>query len=442
MDNPQQPVFKEEVAMKLGRTKSAFVAAALIVSVGFTGAVPAASAADPESITVWLMGDARDAWPAALSAANTAFAAAHPNTKVNVEYQTWSDHLTKFDATLAANNVPDVIEFGNTEVTKYAAVGALADLTSYTSSFDNSRTWLKGLKDAGSYNGKLHAVPYYAGSRAVIYRTDMYKAVGATAPKSYAEFLSTGKKLMAKYGKTNKSFSAVHLPGKYWYAAMSFVYDAGGSIAAKNSSGAWAGNLASAKSVAGLNRFKEVSTLLSKADKAGTEAEQWKVMGSSKAAASYSNGWELGLISDPKFGGSVALKSKLAAYPMPSVTKGKYSPAFLGGSNLAVPAKSDAVALGAEWIKHFTSNKAMKYIVVDGGALPNNTALLYLLPPESKPFAEAAKSTWFVPTAKNWVNVEKAQVLQTMLASIASGKKTVLQAAKDADKQITALLKE
>ena len=127
---------------------------------------------------------------------------------------------------------------------------------------------------------------------------------------------------------------------------------------------------------------------------------------------------------------------------MPSVTKGKYSPAFLGGSNLAVPAKSDAVALGAEWIKHFTSNKAMKYIVVDGGALPNNTALLYLLPPESKPFAEAAKSTWFVPTAKNWVNVEKAQVLQTMLASIASGKKTVLQAAKDADKQITALLKE
>lgn len=427
--------------MKLKRTKAALAASALMVSLGVSGAVPAAHAADPESITVWLMGDARDAWPTAVEAANKAFTAAHPNTKVVIEYQTWADHLTKFDATLAANNVPDVIEFGNTEVTKYAAAGALADLSSYKSTFDNNKTWLKGLTDAGSYNGKLYAVPYYAGSRAVIYRTDMYKAVGASVPTSYAEFLANGKKLMAKYGKANKNFSAVHLPGKYWYAAMSFVYDAGGSIAV-NSGGTWKGNLSSAKSIAGLNRFKEVATTLSKADKAGTEAEQWKVMGSGSAAGSYSNGWELGLITDPKFGGDTKLTGKLSAYPMPSVTKGKYSPAFLGGSNLAVPAKSDAVALGAEWIKHFTSNKAMKYIVVDGGALPNNTALLYLLPPENKPFAEAAKSTWFVPTAKNWVNVEKAQVLQTMLSNIASGKKTVVQAAKDADKEITALLKE
>jgi N,N'-diacetylchitobiose transport system substrate-binding protein len=427
--------------MKLRRTKSALIATALMVSVGVTGTVPAANAADPDSITVWLMGDARDAWPTAVSAANAAFAAKHPNTKVNIEYQTWADHLTKFDATLAANNVPDVIEFGNTEVTKYAAAGALADLTSYKSGFDGNRTWLKGLTDAGSYKGKLYAIPYYAGSRAVIYRTDHYKAVGAKVPTSYAEFLATGKKLMAKYGKTDKSYSAIHLPGKYWYAAMSFVYDAGGSIA-ELKNGQWQGNLSSAKSIAGLNRFKEVATSLSKADKAGTEAEQWKVMGSGKASGSYSNGWELGLISDPAFGGSTSLKGKLAAYPMPSVTKGRYSPAFLGGSNLAVPAKSDAVELGAEWIKYFLSSKSMKYIVVEGGALPNTTSLLYLLPPENKAFAESAKSTWFVPTAKNWVNVEKAQVLQTMLSSIASGKKSVTQAAKDADKEITALLAE
>lgn len=427
--------------MKLRRTKTAIIASALMVSVGITGTVPAANAADPESITVWLMGDARDAWPTAVAAANTAFAVKYPNTKVNIEYQTWADHLTKFDATLAANNVPDVIEFGNTEVTKYAAAGALADLTSYKSGFDNNKTWLKGLTDAGSYNGKLYAVPYYAGSRAVIYRTDLYKAVGAKAPTTYKEFFDTGKKLMKKYGKTDKNFSAVHLPGKYWYAAMSFVYDAGGSIATKKN-GQWVGNLSSVKSISGLNRYKEVVTTLSRADKAGTEAEQWKVMGSGKAASSYSNGWELGLISDPAFGGSTTLKSKLSAYPMPSFQKGRYAPAFLGGSNLAVPAKSDAVALGAEWIKHFTSNKAMKYIVVDGGALPNNTSLLYLLPPENKAFAEAAKSTWFVPTSKNWVNVEKAQILQTMLSAIASGKKTVVQAAKDADKEITALLKE
>jgi N,N'-diacetylchitobiose transport system substrate-binding protein len=303
---------------------------------------------------------------------------------------------------------------------------------------DNSKTWLKGLTDAGSYNGKLYAVPYYAGSRAVIYRTDMYKAVGAKIPTSYAEFLATSKKVQAKYGASNKNFSAIHMPGKYWYAAMSFVYDAKGSIAKKNSAGKWVGNLSSPESIAGLNRFKEITSTITKANKSGTEAEQWNVMASSGAGASYSNGWELGLAS----GGNAKLASKLSAYPMPSVTKGKYAPAFLGGSNLAVPAKSDAVALGAEWIKHYVSAKSMTYIVTEGGALPNNTALLYLVPPANKAFAEAAKSTWFVPAAKNWVNVEKAQVLQTMLSNIATGKKTVAVAAAEADKEITKLLTE
>ena len=428
--------------MKLrGKRTAVAVASALIASLSVVGVAPAANSADPSTITVWMMGD-YESWPGAVTMANAEFKKKYPNTTVIIEKQTWADHLTKFEATLASNSVPDVIEFGNTEVTKYAAAGALADLTSYKAGMDNSKTWLKGLTDAGSYNGKLYAVPYYAGSRAIIYRTDMYKAVGAGVPTSYAELLATSKKIQAKYGASNKNFSAIHMPGKYWYAAMSFVYDAGGSIAKKNSAGEWVGNLASPQSIAGLNRFKEIVTTVSKSNKSGTEAEQWKVMGSSSAAVSYSNGWELGLISNTAFGGDPKLATKLKAYPMPSVTKGKYAPAFLGGSNLAVPAKSDAVALGAEWIKHYVSAKAMTYIVTEGGALPNNTSLLYLVPPANKAFAEAAKSTWFVPTAKNWVNVEKAQVLQTMLSNIATGKKTVAAAAAEADKEITKLLTE
>jgi N,N'-diacetylchitobiose transport system substrate-binding protein len=424
--------------MKLrGKRTAVAVASALIASLSVVGVAPAANSADPSSITVWMMGD-YESWPGAVTMANKEFNKKYPNTTVVIEKQTWADHLTKFEATLASNNVPDVIEFGNTEVTKYAAAGALADLTSYKAGMDNSKTWLKGLTDAGSYNGKLYAVPYYAGSRAVIYRTDMYKAVGAKIPTSYAEFLATSKKVQAKYGASNKNFSAIHMPGKYWYAAMSFVYDAKGSIAKKNSAGKWVGNLSSPQSIAGLNRFKEITSTITKANKSGTEAEQWNVMASSGAGASYSNGWELGLAS----GGNAKLASKLSAYPMPSVTKGKYAPAFLGGSNLAVPAKSDAVALGAEWIKHYVSAKSMTYIVTEGGALPNNTALLYLVPPANKAFAEAAKSTWFVPAAKNWVNVEKAQVLQTMLSNIATGKKTVAVAAAEADKEITRLLTE
>jgi N,N'-diacetylchitobiose transport system substrate-binding protein len=65
-----------------------------------------------------------------VAAANTAFEASHPGWTVNVDYQQWSDHLAKFDATIAGNDTPDVIEMGNTEMTKYMAEGAFANLGS------------------------------------------------------------------------------------------------------------------------------------------------------------------------------------------------------------------------------------------------------------------------------------------------------------------------
>ena len=46
-----------------------------------------------------------------------------PASDVNVQYQNWGTHLGKFDATLAGGNTPDVIEMGNTEMTKYMAAG-------------------------------------------------------------------------------------------------------------------------------------------------------------------------------------------------------------------------------------------------------------------------------------------------------------------------------
>ena len=78
------------------------------------------------SITVWLQVDAQSGWPGVVAAANQQFQSDHPGATVNVQYQNWSDHLQKFDATLAGGGGPDVIEMGNTEMTKYMAAGAFA----------------------------------------------------------------------------------------------------------------------------------------------------------------------------------------------------------------------------------------------------------------------------------------------------------------------------
>ena len=138
-------------------------------------------------ITVWLQVDAQSGWPNLVAAANAQFQSKHPGANVDVQYQTWGDHLSKFDATLAGGNTPDVIEMGNTEMTKYMAAGAFANLSSQKGSFPNSKNWLKGLAASGIYNGKTYGVPYYAGSRVVTYRSDLFRKAaceGADEPRA------------------------------------------------------------------------------------------------------------------------------------------------------------------------------------------------------------------------------------------------------------------
>src|SRR5262249_14120006 len=145
-----------------------FVALAALVFAIAAGGVSGATKA--KSITVWLQEDAKAAnWAPIVSAANAAFEKSTGAT-VNVQYQSWCCNLQKFDATLAAGNTPDVIELGNTQMTKYMAAGAFQDLTADKASFPNSNTWLSGLLASSRYNGKLYGVPYYAGSRVVTYR--------------------------------------------------------------------------------------------------------------------------------------------------------------------------------------------------------------------------------------------------------------------------------
>src|SRR5438270_12854978 len=179
------------VALCLAAVSAAAIAA------GTMGATKKATAS---SITVWLQVDAQSAWPQSVALANDAFAKQHPDVTVNVQYQTWDTHLQKFDATLAGGNTPDVIEMGNTEMTKYMAAGAFQDLTSAKGSFDNSSTWLEGLAASGRYNGKVFGVPYYAGSRVVTYRTDLYKKAGLKTPTTLAAFTAVAKTLNAKFG--------------------------------------------------------------------------------------------------------------------------------------------------------------------------------------------------------------------------------------------------
>jgi N,N'-diacetylchitobiose transport system substrate-binding protein len=239
------------------------------------------------------------------------------------------------------------------------------------------------------------------------------------------------------------------MPGAYWYAAMAWVYGEGGQIATKGSDGKWKGTLSDAKSSAGLQKWADLVKNYSKGDPTKDENDQDAIYAQGKSAFLYGNGWEVDAVQtqkkDPNDPNSAkvdtAVKGKVASVPLPGASAGQGLPSFLGGSAIAVTGKSKESALAQEWVKIFTDTTSQEGLIAKG-ALPNATSLLDKAAAfkGNEATALAAKNSWFVPMAPKWADVESNNVLQQALRDIATGKKTVPDAAAWADSQITKLL--
>ena len=398
-----------------------------------------------KTIKVWLMVDAESSWKNVVDDASARFTAA-TKAQVKVEYQQWSNRFTRLDTAMAGTDGPDVVELGNTDMPKYVFNGAFAQIDK--SRFENSSTWLTGLADPCTLDGKVYCVPYYAGARVLIYRTDLLQKSGLQPPTTYADLVSD----MAKIKTDNASdpnFATFYMPGAYWYAAMAWVYGEGGQIATKGSDGKWTGTLESSNAVAGLQKWADLVKTYSKGDPTKDENDQDAIFSQGHSAFLYGNGWEVGAVQsqhkDPNDANSpmvdTAVKGKVASVPLPGASAGKGLPTFLGGSAIGVSGKSQNKALAQEWVKYFTDTTAQKGLIAKG-ALPNATALLdqAAAVKGNEATALAAKNSWFVPMAPKWADVESNNVLQQMLRDIATGKKSVADAAKAADTQISTLL--
>jgi N,N'-diacetylchitobiose transport system substrate-binding protein len=408
----------------------AVVAAAIALSVVAATAAASGKQATAHTLTVWLQVDAQNGWPQVVNAANNAFENSHSGWNVNVQYQNWGDHLQKFDATIAANNTPDVIEMGNTEMTKYMAAGAFANLSASKGQFDNSGHWLAGLKKSSMFNGKLYGVPYYAGSRLVTYRTDLFKKAGVKkAPGSLKKFEADLASVKSK--NHSKGFSPFYMAGTDWYSALSFVYDYGGSIA-KLSHGKWHGTLASKKSIAGLKAYR--TFFRSTAPKSASKLNEanpapYTVFSQNRTSAIFGPGW-FSCCTGKKY------TKVTGQFVMPSHKAGQSMPGFLGGSDLAVPGQSNSQAEARAWIAAFT-NTANEKALQAVGNIPNATNLL-----NGTVNDRAAKASWFVPTAKHWVDVENGNILRTMLGQILTGQLSVKKAAQTASANIAYTLNQ
>ena len=434
------------------RTAAVLAAAALLVlsacggDAGSTAEGDDSPAAVPrtrgegETLTVWVMDG--DYTEATLNAVNSRFTEA-TGAEVDLQIQQWEGITTKISTALSTSNAPDVLDIGNTQAPGYAANGGLLDLTRYRDDLRQGRTWLGGLEEPATVDGRLYAVPGFAGARAVIYNKKTWAAAGITqVPTTYEELTAALDKL--RTANPAADFSPFYLPGQYWFAGMQWIWDAGGEIAT-NDGGTWKGGFSSAAAQKGLTGFKAFQNTYSTAASRNLDTlqpDQTQLFADGKTATILATSGSIGLIQ--KANPSIKL-ADLGTFPFPG-TSGKAQPVMLGGSVWGIATKSDDPELALQWVKIAASPEVQdEYVFGNDGWIPNSVEGIKAaqsagLSEQQQGFFAGALSSKATPAAAQWPTLEGDKSINQIFAAVVSGSKSPAAAGKDFDSHLESTL--
>jgi N,N'-diacetylchitobiose transport system substrate-binding protein len=385
-------------------------------------------------LVVWLNGAATP--PAARDWLKTTFEDQNPGSTLTIEQQEWEGLVERLTTALtSADQTPDVVEVGNTQAPTFTTVGAFSDLSDDLADLGGDDL-LTGFVDGATVDGKTFAVPYYAGSTYVFYRKDLFEQAGVDGvPTTMEEFDDAAVKLKAESGKAD--FSGYWLPGKDWRDGAALLWDAGGEFAEPDGDG-WKGTLSSSESIAGLQAFQDLYKSASGAPADANEADPVTPFCAGKIGMMSRPGWVYGMLTDPK-SGCPKLAEQVGVFALPG-TDGEPAPVLLGGSDIAVSAKSPNQDLSRKVVALMLSDE-YQTILAEAGLTPARQSFASKLGDDE--FAQAtvaaASNAKLTPAAAAWATVEGKFILEDLFSEIAQGG-DVKELAAEADDQITAEL--
>lgn len=385
-------------------------------------------------IRVWLNGtdtpqEARD-W------LKKTFEDQNPGSTLTIEEQQWDGLVEKLTTALSSSSdTPDVVEVGNTQAPTFTEAGAFTDLTDDLDSLGGSDL-LQGFVDGATADGKTYAVPYYAGSKFVFYRKDLFAKASLKVPTTMDEFVQAAIDLK-KANPTPKNFSGFWLPGQDWRNGVAFLWDKGGDLATEDG-GTWKGALESPESQAGLAVVQKLFQQASGAAKDGNEADPATPFCHNEVGMLSAPGWVKGLIEDPKSGCPDMMKN-VGVFALPG-SDGKPAPVLLGGSDIAIAAKSKHQALAKKAVALMLSDD-YQTILGKAGLTPAKTSLASVLGTDeiAQATIAAASNARLTPAASGWASVESSRILEDLFVGIATGG-DIAGLAKDADAKMDAKL--
>ncbi len=144
-------------------------------------------------------------------------------------------------------------------------------------------------------------MPYYAGARIVIYRKDLFEAAGIDVPTTLDEFLAAGVALKEANADV-PNFSGIYLPGRNWYAVLSFLWENGGDIATQEGDAVGRRSSTRPGRSPGLEYFKQVFDTANAAPADGDDANDYIAFCNGEVGMMPAPGWKPGQIINPDDG--------------------------------------------------------------------------------------------------------------------------------------------
>ncbi|OXM62065.1 extracellular solute-binding protein [Amycolatopsis vastitatis] len=418
--------------MRLRRTLPVVAGLALLAGCAPTQSAPAGSGSDEKTgtVRVWLFDEANRApKEAAVKDAIAEFKAAHQGVEVDVQWVPVEGRADKFSGAFNdPANAPDVAEFGNTDVSKYAATGALADLTGDLASWSEGKDLIPSVLETAKSGGKTYGLPWYTGVRALYYRSDVFTELGLKPPATLAELTDTARRIRA----AKPDLYGIAVGGKYTYAMLPFLWANGGELAQQNGD-KWKSAVTGEQAKAGVTQYAallkdDICPPAQCANLTGTQ--------SVTAFAGGKAGMTIGGDFNRKAVEQGAVKGKYAVVPLPGATAGSIAPAFAGGNLLGVFKASKHRGLALEFAELLGGAKYQEKMYTAMGNLPTLSSVQQKLAandPFLKPFVETLKAgTKFVPATPAWSKIDSQNVLPTAVQQIATGGKDPSAALADA----------
>ncbi|MGH8777323.1 MAG: sugar ABC transporter substrate-binding protein [Jiangellaceae bacterium] len=375
-------------------------------------------------LTVWIMDPGNPEVQETIDATGVAFEAEHEGVTIDIEYVPWPNAHDQFVTGIAGGQVPDLAEMGTTWTPEFGSQGAFVEVEA-----PEGDEYVPALVESGTVDGTNYGYPWYAGARALIYRTDIFEQAGVEPPTTWDELLTVGDTIAAAV----PDIAPIHMAGVYVHMLAPLVWGAGGEIASQEGD-TW---MPSVNSDAGKEAFSFFETLWKKGW-SPEGAVQWNSVDvreafmNGQSAMMIGGGWDLSAI----LSGNPELEGKVAAALMPAGPGGNQDQ-FAGGSHLVVFEESENKELAAAFAEYMIAPEQVTTFTEQIGFLPGTVAGVEesvgsddLYSVFGTQLVEHSRS---YPPAAWWGAVEGANVFPNEAQKLMQGQVTVDEAVANVD---------